>query len=90
MVGITSFGFYVPAYRLKRDEISRAWKMKSLGGERAVAGHDEDSLTMAVNATLDCMKVSQKAGRWFILCEHHFALQRKAGGRYDRRCGRSA
>ena len=60
MVGITSFGFYVPAYRLKRDEISRAWKMKSLGGERAVAGHDEDSLTMAVNATLDCMKVSQK------------------------------
>ncbi len=60
MVGITSFGFYVPAYRLKRDEISRAWKMKSLGGEKAVAGHDEDSLTMAVNATLDCMKVSPK------------------------------
>jgi 3-hydroxy-3-methylglutaryl CoA synthase len=34
--------------------------MKSLGGERTVAGHDEDSLTMAVNATLDCMKGSQK------------------------------
>jgi 3-hydroxy-3-methylglutaryl CoA synthase len=60
VVGITSFGFYVPAYRLKRDEISRAWKIKSLGGERAVAGHDEDSLTMAVNATLDCMKISPK------------------------------
>jgi 3-hydroxy-3-methylglutaryl CoA synthase len=60
VVGITSFGFYAPVYRLKRDEISRAWKMKSLGGERTVAGHDEDSLTMAVNATLDCMKGSQK------------------------------
>lgn len=58
MVGITSFGVYVPAYRLTRDEISRAWKTKSLGGEKAVAGHDEDSLTMAVGATLDCMKDS--------------------------------
>lgn len=60
MVGITSFGFYAPAYRLKRDEISRVWKMRSLGGEKTVAGHDEDSLTMAVNATLDCIKDSQK------------------------------
>jgi hydroxymethylglutaryl-CoA synthase len=60
VIGITSFGFYVPAYRLKRDEISRAWKMKSTGGERAVAGHDEDSLTMAVNAALDCMKITPK------------------------------
>jgi len=58
VVGITSLGVYVPAYRLTRDEISRAWKTKSLGGEKAVAGHDEDSLTMAVGATLDCMKDS--------------------------------
>ncbi|MFH1124689.1 MAG: 3-hydroxy-3-methylglutaryl CoA synthase, partial [Pseudomonadota bacterium] len=27
-----------------------------MGGEKAVAGHDEDSLTMAVGAVLDCMK----------------------------------
>ncbi|OGP65527.1 MAG: hypothetical protein A2170_07000 [Deltaproteobacteria bacterium RBG_13_53_10] len=60
MVGITSFGAYVPVYRLKRDEISRAWGTKSLGGERAVAGHDEDSLTMAVGAALDCMKQGEK------------------------------
>ena len=59
MVGITSIGVYVPVYRLTRDEISRVWKTKSLGGERAVAKHDEDSLTMAVGATLDCMKPSQ-------------------------------
>jgi len=60
MVGITSFGFYIPVYRLKRDEISRVWKTKSLGGERTVAGYDEDSLTMAVSAILDCMKDGQK------------------------------
>lgn len=56
MVGITSFGTYVPAYRLRRDEIARAWKIKSLGGERAVARYDEDGLTMAVGAALDCIK----------------------------------
>jgi 3-hydroxy-3-methylglutaryl CoA synthase len=33
--------------------------MKSLGGERAVARYDEDSLTMAVGATLDCIRHSQ-------------------------------
>jgi 3-hydroxy-3-methylglutaryl CoA synthase len=60
MVGITSFEAYIPAYRLSREEISRVWGTKSLGGERAVAKYDEDSLTMAVAATIGCM------GR----CEH--------------------
>ncbi len=60
MVGITSFGTFIPAYRLRRDEIARAWKTKSLGGEKAVARYDEDSLTMAVNAALDCIKGSQQ------------------------------
>ena len=56
MVGITSFGTCVPAYRLSRDEIARVWKVKSLGGERSVAKYDEDSLTMAVGAAFDCFK----------------------------------
>ncbi len=56
MVGITSFGIHVPAYRLTRDEISRAWQTRSPGGEKAVAGPDEDSLTMGVGAILDCIK----------------------------------
>ena len=50
MLGITSIGIHVPVYRLERDVIARAWQTRSLGGERAVAGHDEDSLTMGVNA----------------------------------------
>jgi 3-hydroxy-3-methylglutaryl CoA synthase len=60
MIGITSFESYIPAYRLGRDEISRAWGTTSMGGEKAVAKYDEDSLTMAVAATLGCMKRSQQ------------------------------
>jgi hydroxymethylglutaryl-CoA synthase len=56
MVGITSCEAYIPAYRLSRDEISRAWGGATMGGEKAVARHDEDSITMAVAATLGCIK----------------------------------
>ena len=66
MVGITSFEAYIPAYRLSRDEISRAWGTKSIGGERAVAKHDEDSLTMAVAATLGCMKGGKQGDGLFF------------------------
>jgi len=60
MVGITSMGIHVPVYRLERDVIAGAWQTRSLGGERAVAGHDEDSLTMAVNAAHNCMAVCKE------------------------------
>jgi len=56
MVGITSLGAYIPIYRLNRDEIAKIWGTKSLGGEKAVAGYDEDSLTMAVAAANNSMK----------------------------------
>lgn len=54
MVGITSIGVHIPVYRLSRDKLAQAWQRRSLGGEKAVAGHDEDSLTMAVNAVQHC------------------------------------
>jgi 3-hydroxy-3-methylglutaryl CoA synthase/uncharacterized OB-fold protein len=56
MVGITSFGAYLPIYRLNRDEIAQAWSGRSSGGARTVAGYDEDTVTMAVAATLDCLR----------------------------------
>ena len=56
MIGITSYGGYVPLYRLSRAEISKAWNGPSLPGEKAVANHDEDSVTMAVAACMDCIK----------------------------------
>ncbi len=56
MAGIVSYGAYIPYYRLSRAEIARAWSSASSPGEKAVANYDEDSLTMAVAAALDCIK----------------------------------
>ena len=50
MTGITSIGAHVPKYRLNLDEVSKFWNVKGSGGEKAVAGYDEDSITMAVAA----------------------------------------
>jgi len=56
MIGITSYGAYVPLYRLPRSEIARTWGVAQSGpGERAVRNFDEDSLTMALAACLDCL-----------------------------------
>jgi len=56
MIGITSIGAYIPMYRLQREEIARMWGTKGIGGERAVAGYDEDSITMAVAAVKECQR----------------------------------
>ena len=55
MVGIISYGAYVPMWRIERSEIAQASGVGSMGGERAVASWDEDSLTMGVEAGLDCL-----------------------------------
>lgn len=55
MVGITSYGVYIPKYRLGRDVVAKAWGPRFISGERAVANHDEDSLTMATEAALNCL-----------------------------------
>lgn len=56
MVGIVSYGAHIPFYRLNRDEIAKAMGRASMGGEKAVAGYDEDSITMAVAAARECIK----------------------------------
>jgi len=56
MAGITSYGAYVPLHRIERSEFNRAWGgMMAMPGEKAVANFDEDSVSMAVEASLDCM-----------------------------------
>ena len=52
MSGITAAGAWVPRYRLPRELIAKEWGATSAGGEKAIANHDEDSLTLAVNAAL--------------------------------------
>ncbi|MDY7018623.1 MAG: OB-fold domain-containing protein [Chloroflexota bacterium] len=58
MVGITSYGAFVPWLRINRKTIASAmgWfgAMPS-PGEKAVANYDEDSITMAVASGIDCL-----------------------------------
>ncbi len=60
MIGIVDFGTYIPHYRVSRAAIGEAWRLEQakplLLGERAVAGYDEDSLTMAVEAALHTLE----------------------------------
>ncbi len=62
MVGIRSYGGYIPRFRLNRMAIfgNMGWlnpaNMMNAQGEKAVANFDEDSVTMAVAAALDCIK----------------------------------
>ena len=59
--GILSYGAYLPRLRLQRKAIAaaNAWFAPGLRGlakgERAMAGWDEDSITMAVEAARDCL-----------------------------------
>jgi 3-hydroxy-3-methylglutaryl CoA synthase len=55
MIGIKSYGAYLPRYLLPRDLISQAWDFPSVPGTKAIANADEDSLTMSVEAGLDCL-----------------------------------
>jgi len=59
MTGITSFGAYIPYYRLTHKEIARAWGSRAGDGERAIANVDEDSITMAVEAIRDLLAGSE-------------------------------
>lgn len=58
MIGIISYSAYIPRYRMNRKTISSAmgWlNPLALIGEKAVANYDEDSITMAVAAGMDCL-----------------------------------
>jgi 3-hydroxy-3-methylglutaryl CoA synthase/NAD(P)-dependent dehydrogenase (short-subunit alcohol dehydrogenase family) len=67
MIGITSYGAYIPRLRLDRMAIFRnmGWLapgiMMVAQGERSMCNWDEDSLTMAVAAARDCIKGKDKS-----------------------------
>jgi len=66
MSGIVSYGAYVPKYRIDRKLIykSMGWLNPAtfMPGEKAVANYDEDSVTMAVAAGIDCLSGIERAG----------------------------
>jgi hydroxymethylglutaryl-CoA synthase len=53
LVGITSFGAYIPLFRLDKKVIRGK-------GEKAICNFDEDSVTMAVEAISDCLKGAKR------------------------------
>jgi len=50
MVGVTSYGAYVPRWRLSRQAVAQGAR-----GEKSIGNFDEDSVTMAVAAAMDCL-----------------------------------
>src|SRR2546425_5908776 len=60
MVGITSYGAYVPMLRLPLAAIGGG-AVKPGGPEKAVANWDEDAVTMAVAAAIDCLRGIERA-----------------------------
>ncbi|MDP3765859.1 MAG: hydroxymethylglutaryl-CoA synthase [Nanoarchaeota archaeon] len=63
MVGIISYGAYIPIHRIKVEEIARIYgkdpnfiKRELLIEEKSVSGIDEDSLTMSVEASLNALR----------------------------------
>jgi hydroxymethylglutaryl-CoA synthase len=79
MAGITSIGAYIPMYRLSLEEITKFWRTRGASGEKAVAGFDEDSITMAVAAALDCLKGSVEQPQGLFLATTTNAYREKQG-----------
>lgn len=73
MLGITAYGAYIPKTRLLKSAIADAndWFDASLRGlakgERSVCNWDEDTITMGVEAGLDCLSSLDK-GKVSSLC----------------------
>jgi hydroxymethylglutaryl-CoA synthase len=62
-VGLIGYGAYVPRYRLPAVEVARVWSGGKAGGlpikEKAVAGMDEDVITMSIEAARNALMRAQ-------------------------------
>ena len=88
MVGIVAYGAYVPRLRLQRQAVYDANKWFAAGlrglakGERSMANWDEDSVTMAVEASRDCLtshKPEDVRSLYFASTTHPFKDRQNAG-----------
>lgn len=74
MVGITSYGAYVPAHRLSLGALGGRTPREA-GPEKAVAWADEDAITMAVEAGACCLRGVDRArvdALYFASTSHPF------------------
>lgn len=88
MIGITSYGAYIPRLRLSRSAIYQAmgWFAPAIvmvaQGERSMCNCDEDALTMAVEASRNCMENADKEtidGIYLASTSFPFADRQNAG-----------
>ena len=88
MIGITSYGAYIPRLRLDRMSIfqSMGWFAPAImmvaQGERSMCNWDEDTVTMAVAASRDCLKGMDKTaldGLYLASTTLPFADRQNAG-----------
>ena len=56
MSGLISYGTYIPRHRLKRSEIGAALGTGEAKGSRSVAGYDEDTTSMGVEAARTALR----------------------------------
>lgn len=63
MIGIVSYGSYIPRYRIRVADIARAWKKdaeevsRTLGlTDKSVPGFDEDAVTIAIESALESLQ----------------------------------
>src|SRR3989442_5503147 len=69
-VGIKGYGAYIPFRRVPATEVARVWKGGGSGPnlEKAVASIDEDTVTMAIEASQYAMKMAgiEELGAIFV------------------------
>src|SRR6184192_2702809 len=79
MVGITSYGAYVPMLRLPLAAIGGG-AVKPGGPEKAVANWDEDAVTMVVAAAIDCLRgVDRASVDGVLFASTSYPLKEKQG-----------
>ncbi|MBS3755230.1 MAG: SDR family NAD(P)-dependent oxidoreductase [Desulfobacterales bacterium] len=88
MIGITSYGAYVPRLRLSRSAIYQAmgWFAPAIvmvaQGERSMCNWDEDAITMSVEASRNCLENPEKqeiGGLYLASTSFPFADRQNAG-----------
>jgi len=88
MIGIRSYGGYIPRYRLNRMKIFESMGWINRGnialsrGEKAVANVDEDTITMAVAAGINCVSGfdrSELGGVYFASTTFPYQERQNAG-----------